>query len=502
MRCGTAVLAALVVYAGGANADLCTDTANSKFCKKTSAVTSGWKWNGVGLEYMTSTDCGTASSISSSGLKCMASCGFCKVAPPSNAASGPSVASGTETVSSTATTVAAASLLAPSKPSDSSTPSMTCKDQYKKRACKKLVEGGRQDGLLCSSFQQVWNHPCPKSCGLCKSEQEVEEEDEGDEGDEEALSSPSEILAKMPVETPVKVDIDSMFAPKTVRIAGTLSGSSGSSGDPHLQFADGGSADFRGHDDGIYNMLSSPAVSVNALFRQQDFFNTEGRIQFIAPGTNVHDKAIVHGTFIFETYATVRTASGRVLNMRTTASAADSTSIAMIENGALVAIVGEAEEERVIDDVTIRVRDGKATIATPTWTIFSTVVQTTNAYFINLSFKQVTVDAHVHPHGIIGQSYDGDGIAVDGAKDVYNSVPGGETTTVAQAEGAIEGVYTDYVMASPFATDFKFSRYNSIAAPTRDVRKLSGKKRAKVQAITERRKLSKLLHGLNVAGAE
>ena len=46
------------------------------------------------------------------------------------------------------------------------------------------------------------------------------------------------------------------------------------------------------------------------------------------------------------------------------------------------------------------------------------------------------------------------------------------------AEGAIEGVATDYEMTSKFATDFKFSRFDGVAAKPRDATKLSGKKRA------------------------
>ena len=36
-------------------------------------------------------------------------------------------------------------------------------------------------------------------------------------------------------------------------------------------------------------------------------------------------------------------------------------------------------------------------------------------------------------------------------------------TTSAQAEGAIEGVYTDYKLANVFSTRFKFSRYERVA---------------------------------------
>ena len=40
-------------------------------------------------------------------------------------------------------------------------------------------------------------------------------------------------------------------------------------------------------------------------------------------------------------------------------------------------------------------------------------------------------------------------------------------TTSAQAEGAIEGVYTDYKLTGQLSTDFAFSRYSRVRqAPT------------------------------------
>ena len=47
----------------------------------------------------------------------------------------------------------------------------------------------------------------------------------------------------------------------------------------------------------------------------------------------------------------------------------------------------------------------------------------------------------------------------DGATDRYPS--SGEYTTHAQAEGAIEGTYRDYIVATPFSTDFKYSKLNA-----------------------------------------
>ena len=51
--------------------------------------------------------------------------------------------------------------------------------------------------------------------------------------------------------------------------------------------------------------------------------------------------------------------------------------------------------------------------------------------------------------------------------------------TSAQAEGAIEGIHTDYLVRGPFSTNFKYSRFDaqSYVAP-RNVSLLAGAKAA------------------------
>ena len=49
-----------------------------------------------------------------------------------------------------------------------------------------------------------------------------------------------------------------------------------------------------------------------------------------------------------------------------------------------------------------------------------------------------------------------------------------DVTTRAKAEGAIEGVLSDYRMSSEFGTAFRFSRFDAIAAPVRNVSALRG----------------------------
>uniref|UniRef100_A0A7S0IRA2 Uncharacterized protein n=2 Tax=Calcidiscus leptoporus TaxID=127549 RepID=A0A7S0IRA2_9EUKA len=82
----------------------------------------------------------------------------------------------------------------------------------------------------------------------------------------------------------------------------------------------------------------------------------------------------------------------------------------------------------------------------------------------------------VAPHGLLGQTYDGDGIAVDGAMDDYH---GEYVVTTAMGEGAIEGAPSDYAIerATPFSTLFTYSRFDAKSALPRDVSKLTGLKR-------------------------
>ena len=64
----------------------------------------------------------------------------------------------------------------------------------------------------------------------------------------------------------------------------------------------------------------------------------------------------------------------------------------------------------------------------------------------------------VSPHGIIGQSFVPGLAARDGKLDNYTGAA--EVTTTAQAEGAIEGVYTDYEVKawSPY---YMYSRFDA-----------------------------------------
>jgi len=89
-------------------------------------------------------------------------------------------------------------------------------------------------------------------------------------------------------------------------------------------------------------------------------------------------------------------------------------------------------------------------------------------HHLDITFKlRIEEDEfQVWPHGIIGQHWDGDGLPVYGEMDDYPE--SGEFTTKAMAKGAIEGLPNDYKVASPYATDFKFSRFDASEADVRD----------------------------------
>ena len=66
-------------------------------------------------------------------------------------------------------------------------------------------------------------------------------------------------------------------------------------GDPHLTFAHGGKADFRGRDGELFCFLSTDTVFVNVMTEDGDF-----RL----------NGALVHGSWITQTHVSVQTSAG------------------------------------------------------------------------------------------------------------------------------------------------------------------------------------------------
>jgi len=250
--------------------------------------------------------------------------------------------------------------------------------------------------------------------------------------------------------------------------------------DPHLAFAHGGKADFRGKNNTVYNLLSARNMSVNALFVYDDF---------------VLPRRVVHGSYMSAAYVTLQTwcpSCARQWNTRAsrnlTVGFNVTSQVAEVrEKGKKLRSLKYGDESVRIGNahVTMHGRPQMLQITDGKWNVVVTSKSFPNAAanpgkkLLHINLEPVSgysVESDVNaPHGIIGQSYDGDNVGVSGKLDAYHTA-GAEMTTEAQAEGAIEGTADDYQMPSPFATEFKFSRFSTSSAPHRDVSKLSGVK--------------------------
>ena len=263
----------------------------------------------------------------------------------------------------------------------------------------------------------------------------------------------------------------------------------GLTGDPHLHFAHGGEADFRGEDGAIYAMLHHTGLAVNAMFEACAFF--------LSNPPNLK----VRGTFVTDLFVKLATElTGRQLRIEFTPNMPPTPLVYGLEGGKAWP-VRDGARPLVVEDVSISLstRDNAEVmhVRTAGWAVDATArliwrSATPGKKQVDLSFvplrdplaPQPKSGKVVAPHGLVGQSFDGDSIAVDGKKDHYRelwwrqtSYKTKEIVTEAQAEGAIEGHGDEYKVADFFGTKFKYSRFDALEAAPRDVSALSGAKR-------------------------
>jgi len=237
--------------------------------------------------------------------------------------------------------------------------------------------------------------------------------------------------------------------------------------DPHLYLPHGGEADFRGQHNVTFAFLSAKDFAFNIKIEEADFNWA---------------KRLVHGTKMSAAFWVIRTASGKMVSIEFNASAQHNTYAIVHEKGHRDVTVRADAPPLSVDDVEVSFVGKTLTVTTPKWKTSATKAAFP---FASLNQNKVLLDIEitpwydadhdvVAPHGIFGQAYDGDKIGVNGKKDTDRSA---EMTTKAQAEGAIEGTWEDYKLTSDFATAFKYSRFDAVAAKPRDVSKLTGEKK-------------------------
>lgn len=245
--------------------------------------------------------------------------------------------------------------------------------------------------------------------------------------------------------------------------------------DPHLTFAHGGRADFRG-ERGIFNFLSAKNLSLNVAIETADFrWKTR----------------LVHGTRLSAAYWAILVPDGNTITVGYKADKEPSgRRHAIVQVGKQPPLQVTAASPFALADVSVSLSDRALTVVAAKWSATATASAfpfaslNQNKSLLDLAVKPLyDADADpVAPHGLFGQSFDGDDVAVDGATDSARS---GEVTTTAQAEGAIEGSMRDYKMESPYATGFKYSRFGAASAKHRDVGLLSGLKRKRAPSTVE-----------------
>jgi hypothetical protein len=233
---------------------------------------------------------------------------------------------------------------------------------------------------------------------------------------------------------------------------------SGANGDPHFLGFHGDTFDVKGAPDQVYNLLSHKMFAVNVKF-------VAGTTQRLVEGELVPEA----GTFMSEAGVVIddeqNTKHIRVLIEKVENAAGKTEAVVRVMyNGVAV-----TEKDKKVGQVQIQLKRKTAFISTPTWDVaFNAHMSPLGQPMINLRYIKAKVDPlsmQVAPHGLLGQTWDADEIAVNGAK-------GAE----AQGEGAIEGTIDDYKVSGLFAVDFAYNRFHVIKAAARNIDALSGEK--------------------------
>jgi len=221
-------------------------------------------------------------------------------------------------------------------------------------------------------------------------------------------------------------------------------------GDPHVLGAHGDTFDFKGAHGGIYVLLSTRRLTLSARFVHETF---------LSPYSKVH----IQGSWMKDAFWVVRTRANRLL--RVAFHAADPAHY-VINNATRSAATVEG-------DVRISLQQRTLTLTTATWTTRATAQRGRphpGKIRMDIMVQPLSVEA-AYPHGILGQTFDGDHTPHHGRQDSYEFLDdrsrtrdrkgvGGVITTHARGEGGVDGYAEEYRVAHPFDTHFRFSRFD------------------------------------------
>ena len=230
--------------------------------------------------------------------------------------------------------------------------------------------------------------------------------------------------------------------------------------DPHLHFAHGGRADFRGKHGQYYSFFSAPGLAVNLKPEDATF---ELR-------RNDGATLTVEGSFITEAHVVARVGPpDRPAWANFSFWASELTE----NNWGYKVINGTCDGRRVrigkgkskrCEELTVSVHMSTASFEAGNWTVTVKASPVYNLiagpeHRLDIGFRvKGDYAARFLPHGIFGQSFSSTEPR-HGKVDAYPH--SGHFRTTAMAEGAIEGEAAQYEVGSPYATRFVYSRFET-----------------------------------------
>lgn len=213
-------------------------------------------------------------------------------------------------------------------------------------------------------------------------------------------------------------------------------------GDPHLTFPNGARADFRGVPGRVFAFVSAPSFAVNMLFTESAF--------------RVYD-AIINGTYMTEMY--VRCGNTLIVH-----NATNTTPTGYGWHAASIKCADQpwkyvyphSSHRCATGDASLSVEYATSTSTCKSWKVVSTVQPV--ARYISGSSRNldIRVCGDQVAHGVLGQNLV---LARNGSVDTYPVR--GNYVTRAQAEGAIDGTYADYIVDTAYDTQFKYTEFHS-----------------------------------------
>ena len=222
---------------------------------------------------------------------------------------------------------------------------------------------------------------------------------------------------------------------------------------PRLGFAFGGYADFRGRNNTLFNVFSVPHLSL--AMRTMDAITLMPR------------PSLVYGSFFTEAHFVTTTFPSRY-----------ETHVSIYSNESGFRVYNAEQQITLncarpwcdfqMEDVRFFSKSRTIVVLARGWEFritkprveYPTKNSPCRRLEVSIRPRSQTADFHQTftwaPHGLLGQSFDSNRLAVDGRQTNFEVAVVNMTE---QAEGAIEGTYEDYIVFAPFDTEFRFSRY-------------------------------------------